>query len=134
VASSSKSNRDILNGGNWNGNPPAIWEVAAGKPVEEGNWTMAEDHVAHNPNSPWAPNEVVAWQFAADDATARQFANYSGPAQTISGNGRVGARITEPRDKATIEIYEVPSNRKLATLPGPFLKCGTGPRRNWSLR
>ena len=123
VASSSKSNRDILNGGNWNGNPPAIWEVAAGKPVEEGNWTMAEDHVAHNPNSPWAPNEVVAWQFAADDATARQFANYSGPAQTISGNGRVGARITEPRDKATIEIYEVPSNRKLATLPGPFLNA-----------
>lgn len=125
IASSGKSNRDIMNGGTWGGNPlpvpPAIWEVASGKPVGEGSWTTGEDGVAHNLESPWAPNEVIAWQFAKDEVTARQFTNYFGPAQTISDNGLVGAGITEPRDKAAIEIYEVPSNRKIATLPGTFL-------------
>jgi WD40 repeat protein len=127
IASSGKSNRDIMNGGTWSGKPlpvlPAIWEVASGRPVAEGNWTVGEDGVAHNPNSPWALNEVVAWQFAKDEVTARQFTNYFGPAQTISDNGRVGAGITEPRDKAAVEIDEVPSNRKIATLPGPFLNA-----------
>ncbi|MGC2529847.1 MAG: WD40 repeat domain-containing protein, partial [Candidatus Acidiferrum sp.] len=128
IASSGKSNRDIMNGGTWSGKPlpvpPAIWEVASGKPAGEGSWTVGEDGVAHNPNSPWAPNEVVAWQFAKDEVTARQFTSYFGPAQTISDNGLVGAGITDPRDKAAIEIYEVPSNRKIATLPGTFLNPG----------
>lgn len=125
LASSGKSNRDIVNGGTWRGNPlpvpPAIWAVASGKPVGEGSWTVGEDGVAHNPNSPWAPNEVVAWQFTKDEVTARQFTNYFGPAQTISDNGLFGAGITEPRDKVAIEIYEVPSNRKIAALPGTFV-------------
>jgi WD40 repeat protein len=123
IASSSKSIRDIMNGGNWNGIPPAMWEVTSGNPIGEGSWTKGEGGIAHNTDSSWAPNEVVAWQFAQDNAMARQFASYFGPAQTISANGHVGARITEPRDKAAIEILEVPSNRKLATLPGPFVNA-----------
>ncbi|HYT24225.1 MAG TPA: hypothetical protein VEW05_28790 [Candidatus Polarisedimenticolia bacterium] len=56
IASSGKSIRDIMNGGSWTGYPPAMWEVATGKPIGDGKWTMGEDHVARarHADFPWA--------------------------------------------------------------------------------
>src|SRR5579864_2075825 len=121
LAAIPRLNQDITNASAWDQRcPPMIWEVATGKSLCEGTWTV-EQNVARNPDCQWTPGEVMAWQFAKTYAFAEQFQHYQGPAQTISANGREGARIVDPGKNASIEILEVPSNRTVAVLPGPFL-------------